>query len=58
MKRIIRNKTLRNNLRRMYYGPNKFIGIQDIVSNNIEINCSKYHIQGVKSVVEYLSNRI
>jgi hypothetical protein len=54
IKWMIKNKTLRSNLRKIYHGTLKLLGIM----NNVEINCNKYHIQGVKGVAEYLSNKI
>ena len=52
IKKIIKNSS---NLRKLYYFTFKLLGI---MRNDIEINCNKYHIQGVKSVAEYLSNKI
>ena len=53
--RMIKNTTLRNNLRKIYYST---IKLHDIMSNNVEINCKEHHIQGVKSVAEYLAKEI
>ena len=55
MIKMIKNKNMRSNLRKIYNGTFKLLGI---IRNDIEINCNKYHIQGVKGAAEYLSNKI
>lgn len=70
IKRIIRSKTLRHNLRKMYYRISKLLIMQSKKSNNIEeiyyekyknlaeINCNEMNIQGVKNAAESLLDEI
>jgi len=70
IKRIIRSKTLRHNLRKMYYRISKLLIMQSKKSNDIEeiyyekyknlaeINCNEMSIQGVKKAAESLLDEI